>query len=105
MTHESKHYKLLQDFDDNNSRMYMELNGSGTEGAPQLVNIGVTTGMTGINTNINNSTFVQLASHNWIINGITGLTTNLTLETGSSLHFAWTDDATTPLVITMPAVH
>ncbi|MDD4150387.1 MAG: T9SS type A sorting domain-containing protein, partial [Bacteroidales bacterium] len=93
---------FTNDIADDNSRMYMEINGSGTESDPQLVDIGVTTGMTGINTYINNNTFVQLTSHDWIFNGITGLTTSLTLETGSSLHFGWADDNTTPLTITMP---
>jgi len=84
------------------TRMYMVINGSGTAADPQLLDIGVTTGMTGIDTYINNNTFVQLASNNWIFNGITGLTTGITLETGSSLHFGWADDGTTPLAITMP---
>ncbi|MBN2777571.1 MAG: putative Ig domain-containing protein [Bacteroidales bacterium] len=85
-----------------NTRMYMVINGSGTESVPQLLDIGATTGMTGIDTYINNNTFVQLSSNNWIFNGISGLTTGITLETGSSLHFGWADDNTTPLIITMP---
>jgi len=85
-----------------NSRMYLEINGSGTSASPQLLDIGVTTGMTGINTTIKNNTFCKLKSHNWIFNGITGLTTALTIETGSSLHFGWADDGTTPLIATLP---
>ncbi len=85
-----------------NSRMYMEINGTGTSASPQLIDIGVTTGMTGINTTIKNNTFCKLKSHNWIFNGISGLTTALTVETGSSLHFGWADDGTTPLLLTMP---
>lgn len=85
-----------------NSRMYVEINGSGTSASPQLIDIGVSTGMTGINTTIKNNTFCQLKSNNWIFNGITGLTTALTIETGSSLHFGWADDGTTPLLLTMP---
>jgi hypothetical protein len=85
-----------------NTRMFMVINGSGTEVDPQLLDIGVTTGMTGIDTYINNNTFVKLASNDWIFNGISGLTTGITLETGSSLHFGWADDGTTPLKITMP---
>ncbi len=85
-----------------NTRMYMVINGSGTEADPQLLDIGVTSGMTGINTYITNNTFAKLASNNWIFNGISGLTTGITLETGSSMHFGWADDGTTPLTITMP---
>jgi hypothetical protein len=92
---------FTNDMATDNSRMFVNINGTGTFSTPQEINIGCP--MVGINTNIDNSTFVKLKSNNLSFNGITSLTTTFTLKGGSSLHFGWADNGTTPLIVTMPS--